>query len=65
LYDDRVLNTLAKMSNTVLKVPGAKTQVAAAHVSSKIAPQLKDVLSGTPTGKTLPPLRAETPETLT
>lgn len=66
LYDDRVLNTLAKMSNTVLEVAGAKTHVAvAAHVSSKIAPQVKDVLSGTPTSKTLPALRAETPETLT
>lgn len=66
LYDDRVLNSLVKMPNTVLQLPWPQTSVAvAAHVSSKIAPQAQDVLSGTPASKALPGVRAETPETLT
>ena len=66
LYDDRVLKTLVKISNTVLEIPGGKTQVAvAAHVSRDIAAQAKGLLSGALTRETLPALRAETPETLT
>lgn len=65
LFDNRVVNTLAKSPNVVLQVPSETTHVlVAAHVPAKLAAHARDVLRGSTTLDGLPGVNIETPQTL-
>jgi hypothetical protein len=65
LYDDRVIKNLVRTPNVILQLPAAeKVVTVAAHVSSNLAPQARDVLETVGRVEGLPGVRVETPATL-
>lgn len=65
LYDDRVINTLVKKPNVVLQVGAGQEFVpVAGHVSSNLAGQAQDVLTGGAQAEDLDSVQMETAETL-
>ena len=65
LYDDRVIKNLVRTPNVILQLPEAEKLVTvAAHVSSRLVPQARDVLETVGRMEGLPGVRVETPATL-
>jgi phosphatidylglycerophosphate synthase len=65
LYDDRVIKNLVRTPNVILQLPAAeKVVTVAAHVSSNLAPQVRDVLETVGRVEGLSGVRVETPATL-
>ena len=65
LFDDRVVNNLAKSPNVVLQLASSAPRVAvAAHVPGSLASQVTDSLRGTAGTATLSGIRLEPPESL-
>ena len=65
LFEDRVINYMVQMPDILLRIADDQTNtIVAAHVSSTMARQARDIVAGTAVAETLQGVRTENLETL-